>query len=179
MRLTAPALALLTLVGCGPTDPVLASWEGVYALDRATQNSEACDVEGEEIDPGFAFFEIVTEPGIDADLVDLRSCQDPDDCSRVGFSTFLAFEVSKGEMIGSRDEVFYSQVGDDAGLCQALHEELTLVREGKSLRIDIESGVATDVIAESEEICWNLVERIAEDPEGCDAYRVYEARKAD
>lgn len=176
MRLIAMLLSTSLLGACATEhERLLASWKGVYAIERSTENPTGCDEEGLETDLGFGWLELDAEPGTQADLVELRPCAGADDCDRIAFFGFLTTKVTDGRLVGANDEVFWTGMGS-GGLCQVLHERVVITRSGPDLSISIASGSATDVVAASEQVCLDLLEILAEDPDGCDAGRTIEAR---
>ena len=178
MRL-APLFLILT--GClTEHQQLLKTWHGVYEVQRTTQNIESCDVEGETIANEVDWMEIVTEAGPEADLVDLRRCDSKTDCERIGFVTFVAPLATQKVLDGGIADVFFTSLGSEGGLCQVQYDAVTILRpndKSRDLRVEIRSSTATDVIAATEEVCNELLQIMVEDPDGCDAYKVFEGRR--
>lgn len=170
----------LALGGClSDHARMLASWEGVYAVEGYRVDPDGCDAPLDAT-PDAPWVQLVAEPGTQSDLVDLRWCEAPDDCERVGFFTFVVPRASTTSLDGARDEVFYAAPGLQEGICQVVHEAVSVSRadaEAASIAVEIRSGSASDPAAVSDDACLELLAALASDPEGCDALRAFEARR--
>lgn len=167
------------LGGClSDHERLLYGWEGVYAIDAYRADLDGCDAPLEATPDG-PFVQLVTEAGTQADLVDLRWCEDADECERVGFLTFVAPVATSTRLEGARDELYFT-AGLDAGVCQVVHEAVVVSRSGPDapeIAVEIRSGSASDQDLPSEDACFELLSALASDPEGCQAFRAFEARR--
>lgn len=176
-----PVVALLLLSGClSEHEQLLRSWQAVYEVERVTQNTADCDSEGAQTPLEPAWMEIVTEAGVDADLVDLRPCSSTEECDRVGFFTFIATRASDTVLSGGIHQSYYTFGDNGQGLCSVQYDDVLVTRPSKGardLRVEIRTSTATDATVLNEQACDELLEIMLEDPNGCDALRTYEGRR--
>lgn len=87
---------LVTAAGCGDDEPTGSPFEGVYSVDRYTQNNDSCDAEGSPAQ-GDNFFKLALAGEGDDQYLAYYACSSADDCSE-------SVNLSKS---------FYERDGDD------------------------------------------------------------------
>lgn len=175
MRLVAIALFL---VGCKNPDQVLLDdWSGIYEITRHQYNDEGCEEPGPELQEP-THVELDGAAGIDAHLVEIRRCPDPETCEGAGWATALTDEISDKRMFGTLDDWAYFS-GDFEGRCEAMHSKMTWERSGPDLdllSIAVEFSSLSNVIVNDSEACVSLQQSLAGSDQ-CDIRLDLEARR--
>ena len=175
---------VLALTGCVSEDQqLLNTWRGVYELQGHTETVETCEGDSADIPIEPAFFELDALAGPEAHLVELRACEDPEECSRTWFLNGITSVANNKAMTAGMGEWLFTLTGGTNGTaCHANYVFMEFARSGAEadeieVLVTSHSGLNSDVRTEEE--CIEFLDVVAADTEACDVQRTMIGRRVE